>query len=398
MEFLKAEINRKRKLNETLREKIASADGAEGESAQSPAEACEPAVTTKYIRLKDRMKLEEMELLEKQRRIDEERRQRQQKEMEATRVAVNKTQKEAAVAMKAKEDERNQQLDATFAMLSENDVKIRLRMLGQPVTLFGESSSDRLARLTEVAKRNLSEQMNNLTSNAEKEFRVGRNASIDEQEEAELEAEDAADTANVAQQAEMSDDDGQEGNEGDQKHGAAGSSGLKWDPSVHFTKMDLPREKKVYKFFRALLKQWESDLDLRDDSEKRTAKGKLETRTQKQCKDHIRPLFRMLKSKQVPVDIMEKLLLMVEYAEQGNFVAANDQYMIAAIGKAAWPIGLTMVGIHERSGREKISTSKVAHVMNNELERKYLTSVKRLLTFAQSKRPDIPPSMKVLTR
>jgi pre-mRNA-splicing factor 18 len=68
-----------------------------------------------------------------------------------------------------------------------------------------------------------------------------------------------------------------------------------------------------------------------------------------------------------------------------------------AIGNAAWPIGLTMVGIHERAGREKISSSKVAHVMNNELQRKYLTSVKRLMTFAQSKRPDVPPSMKVLS-
>ena len=76
--------------------------------------------------------------------------------------------------------------------------------------------------------------------------------------------------------------------------------------------------------------------------------------------------------------------------------AANDQYLLAAIGNSAWPIGLTMVGIHERSGREKIQTDKVAHVMNNELQRKYLTSVKRLITFAQSKRPDVPPSMKVL--
>jgi pre-mRNA-splicing factor 18 len=54
-----------------------------------------------------------------------------------------------------------------------------------------------------------------------------------------------------------------------------------------------------------------------------------------------------------------------------------------------------MVGIHERSGRERISTAKVAHVMNNELQRKYLTSVKRLMTYAQTKRPDVAPSMKV---
>ncbi len=87
---------------------------------------------------------------------------------------------------------------------------------------------------------------------------------------------------------------------------------------------------------------------------------------------------------------------MVSHCEDGNFRAAHDEYLQAAIGKAAWPIGLTMVGIHERSGRERISTSKVAHVMNNEAQRKYFTSVKRLMSFAQSKRPDVPPSMKVL--
>ena len=90
------------------------------------------------------------------------------------------------------------------------------------------------------------------------------------------------------------------------------------------------------------------------------------------------------------------LFQLVSFCEDGDFRSANDQYLQGAIGKAAWPIGLTMVGIHERSGRERISTSKVAHVMNNEAQRKYFTSVKRLMTYAQTKRTDIPPSMKVL--
>jgi pre-mRNA-splicing factor 18 len=55
-----------------------------------------------------------------------------------------------------------------------------------------------------------------------------------------------------------------------------------------------------------------------------------------------------------------------------------------------------MVGIHERTGRERISTNKVAHIMNNEMQRKYLTSVKRLMRFLQDKRPDVLPSKKVL--
>jgi Prp18 domain len=45
---------------------------------------------------------------------------------------------------------------------------------------------------------------------------------------------------------------------------------------------------------------------------------------------------------------------MIEYMKEGEFVRAHDIYMLTAIGNAPWPIGLTMVGIHERSGREKV--------------------------------------------
>ena len=86
---------------------------------------------------------------------------------------------------------------------------------------------------------------------------------------------------------------------------------------------------------------------------------------------------------------------MTRFCQEGEFVQANDQYILVAIGTASWPIGVTNVGIHTRSSREAISSSKVAHVMNNELQRKYLTSVKRLMTYAQSK-ADVPPSKRVL--
>jgi pre-mRNA-splicing factor 18 len=46
-----------------------------------------------------------------------------------------------------------------------------------------------------------------------------------------------------------------------------------------------------------------------------------------------------------------------------RFVQANDAYLEMAIGNAPWPIGVTMVGIHARTGREKISSRNVAHVL-----------------------------------
>ena len=45
------------------------------------------------------------------------------------------------------------------------------------------------------------------------------------------------------------------------------------------------------------------------------------------------------------------------------------------------------VGIHERAAREKIFSQDVAHVLNDETQRKYIQSVKRLMTYAQNKYP-----------
>ena len=55
----------------------------------------------------------------------------------------------------------------------------------------------------------------------------------------------------------------------------------------------------------------------------------------------------------------------------------NNLHLVIS-GNAPWPIGVTSVGIHERSSREKIShvtgmnVAGHAHVMNDEATRKYL--------------------------
>jgi pre-mRNA-splicing factor 18 len=61
---------------------------------------------------------------------------------------------------------------------------------------------------------------------------------------------------------------------------------------------------------------------------------------------------------------------------------------LVLIFHSAWPIGVTMVGIHERSAREKLHESdKTAHIMSDETTRKYLQSIKRCLSFAQTRWP-----------
>jgi len=58
-------------------------------------------------------------------------------------------------------------------------------------------------------------------------------------------------------------------------------------------------------------------------------------------------------------------------------------------------MGVNVVGIHQRAAHDALSMGKTAHVMNNEMQRKYLQSVKRLIAFEQRRRPDVNPSKKV---
>lgn len=92
----------------------------------------------------------------------------------------------------------------------------------------------------------------------------------------------------------------------------------------------------------------------------------------------------------LPDDMRDALQAMVRYCLARDYLAATDRYIKLAIGNAPWPIGVTMVGIHERSAREKIHTTSVAHVMNDETTRKYLQSVKRLMTLCQRRYPTAP--------
>lgn len=87
-------------------------------------------------------------------------------------------------------------------------------------------------------------------------------------------------------------------------------------------------------------------------------------------------------------------------------IQASDIYLKMAIGNAPWPIGVDQVGIHMRPSRETISMRYVAHVLNDETQRKFIqgfllklmyiqlwndiSGLKRLMTAAQRHFPAAP--------
>jgi pre-mRNA-splicing factor 18 len=82
----------------------------------------------------------------------------------------------------------------------------------------------------------------------------------------------------------------------------------------------------------------------------------------------------------MPPDVIRLLAEIVHHMQTRGYQKANDAYLRLSIGNAAWPIGVTSVGIHERSAREKIGIDNIAHVLNDEISRKYIQAVKRYVT------------------
>lgn len=147
----------------------------------------------------------------------------------------------------------------------------------------------------------------------------------------------------------------------------------------------------IHEFLVYLLKRWGRQLNARDETTKRTPQGKLEAGTHKQTMEHIKPLLLSLEKHSCNVDIRTHLINICKLCIiDRDYIQANNAYMELAIGNAPWPVGVTRSGIHQRPGSAKAYVSNIAHVLNEETQRKYIHALKRLMTKCQEFFPSDP--------
>ncbi|KPP80032.1 pre-mRNA-splicing factor 18-like [Scleropages formosus] len=255
--------------------------------------------------------------------------------------------------------------------LSRQEVIRRLRERGEPIRLFGESDYDAFQRLRKIEI---------LAPEVNKGLRNDLKAAmdkIDQQYLNELVGGQEAGDADTQHDLKV-----HEENTTIEELEALGESLGTGDDN-----RDMDVINKVLKF---LLGVWAKDLNGREEYVKRSVQGKLASATHKQTESYLKPLFRKLRKKSLSADIKESITDIIKFMLQREYVKANDAYLQMAIGNAPWPIGVTMVGIHARTGREKIFSKHVAHVLNDETQRKYIQGLKRLMTICQKHFPTDP--------
>lgn len=136
----------------------------------------------------------------------------------------------------------------------------------------------------------------------------------------------------------------------------------------------------ISRFLRFILESWGKELNARAIEEKTSQTGKNVSARYTSTRANLKPMFRLLRTNKISRDILRQLKLIAHDLVAKNYKDATSHYIEMSVGNAAWPMGVTMVGIHARTGREKISQNNIAHALNDETQRKYIQGIKRLIT------------------
>ncbi|GAA5941214.1 mRNA splicing protein PRP18 [Sporobolomyces koalae] len=277
--------------------------------------------------------------------------------------------------------------------VSNDEAIRRLRKIGQPIRLFAETDKERRLRLRalELIEERSEGQRNDFARAME-----GQELGI----EREKEKKKAADTQPAKDKAKL---DATAKSEAQSRSVEADGKPKVPNPKDEEVLVDLDLVKsnphkvypQIYHALKRVLKEWEQSLADRPESVKLSTQGKVAAATQSTSAEYLKPLFKQLRKRDLADDVLLAVAEITFYMQTREYLRANDAYLRLSIGNAPWPIGVTMVGIHERAGRERIFSNNVAHALNDETSRKYIQSLKRLLTFAQAIRPPADVSQKM---
>ncbi|CRK94619.1 CLUMA_CG008119, isoform A, partial [Clunio marinus] len=249
---------------------------------------------------------------------------------------------------------------AELMKLPRSEVIRKLRERGEPILLFGESEMDACHRLR---------QLEISAPEVNRGFRNDFQEAMEEVDQAYLQeilddcAAGPSKDKNKNEDIDLDDSVTYESIQ--EKVGSLGKGNKEHDIDVMLT---------LLKF---LLKTWNDQVNSGTMQEKLRTKTKIAKATFTQTRVYLKPLLKKLKNDKIPDDIFDSLIEIIKKLLERDYIKASDAYLTMAIGNAPWPIGVTMVGIHARTGREKIFSKNVAHVLNDETQRKYIQGLKR---------------------
>lgn len=75
----------------------------------------------------------------------------------------------------------------------------------------------------------------------------------------------------------------------------------------------------------------------------------------RQAEKAFETLYSRLCASEVHEEIVSCLVMILRALDDHHYQRANEIYLQLSIGNQTWPIGVTSIGIHDRTAREKLS-------------------------------------------
>merc|ERR1711957_430787 len=142
---------------------------------------------------------------------------------------------------------------------------------------------------------------------------------------------------------------------------------------------------------RKALKAWEKELAERDPESVSKAQMKTDIAAHRQVRRDVRPLQKRLRIYRMDEWLLDKIHPIIQKADEREYRDAAEAYLDLSIGKAAWPVGIgcggsmlmeDAIGLHDRFNR-MANVKDIAFALNDDVTRKFVQALKRLMNVAQ---------------
>lgn len=228
-------------------------------------------------------------------------------------------------------------------------VKRQLRLLGEPVTLFGETDAQRIERLKQIQLRK---------QDIEESSAGQKNRMVDVRQTIEKELSAVEELRNA-----QNNDDEQVQRRRQLQEEIAKKKAEKFSKDRPRSEFQTSGEYAVFAVKR-LVYIWETELGKRDVAEVKSPEGIQATATFDIVKKDVKPFYEDVRSGTIDKDLLHLIDRMLQQMQERDYLHAHETFIQFSIGNAAWPMGVSNVGIHERAAREKISNDKVSSIQS----------------------------------
>lgn len=189
--------------------------------------------------------------------------------------------------------------EQSLEQLDAEDVIKRLRLRGQPIQLFGETDTERHARLKEceikeVRDKGLNNTLKTMLLDGE---RTNTEGLLGAQEKEKVDVDAHVDTTQLSLEL------------------------LKENQNLTCILITI--------YLKRTVREWELHLAARPEAVKRTADGKLKTSLHAQTLLFLKPLYKRLKNHSLPLDVLEKLVLIIKNLHDREYQLAQHTVLLS---------------------------------------------------------------------